>query len=67
MFFKYKATYFDEDYNEQEDRGLVCGKNYSEAAEHVYEDYGDLVSMYLMEWNVGNTVTLNEIKEGFGL
>ena len=68
MFFEYKATYLDENYNEKEDRGLVCGKNYSEAAEHVYKDYNDiLISMYLMKWDAGQTATIDEIKEGFDL
>ena len=69
MFYEFKATYWD-DYNdcEKEDRGLVFAEDYAEAANKVKTDYGrELISMYLCEWDTCNTITVDEIKEGFKL
>lgn len=69
MFYEFKATYWD-DYDdcEKEDRGLVFAKDYSKAADKVSADYGhQLISVYLCEWDTGNTITVDEIKEGFKL
>ena len=69
MFYEYKVTYWSEfDESDKEERGLVFATDYGDAANKVKKDYGDmLVDMYLMEWDTGNTVSLDEIKEGFKL
>lgn len=69
MFYEYKVTYWNEfDECDKEERGLVFADSYAEAAEKLYKDYGkELIDMYLQEWDTTNTVSLDEIKEGFKL
>ena len=69
MFYEYKVTYWNE-YEEKdfEESGLTWASNYGEAANKIKEDYrDDLIDMYLHEWDTTNTVSLDEIKEGFKL
>ena len=69
MFYEYKVTYWDEIYEkDKEERGLVWAEDYGKAATKVKEDYGkELIDMYLQEWDTANTISLDEIKDGFHL
>lgn len=69
MFYEFKATYWDE-FNERDEeaRGLVFAEDYSMAASKIKADYGkELISMYLCELDAANTITVDEIKEEFKL
>lgn len=69
MFYEFKVTYWD-DFNDrdEQEQGLVWAEDYGEAAQKLKDDYGrELIDMYLQEWDTANTISLDEIKEGFHL
>jgi hypothetical protein len=69
MFFEYKATWWNDMSNqEEEEHGILWADGYCTAAEKVYKAFKrDLISMYLQEWDMENLLTIDDIKEGFGL
>jgi hypothetical protein len=69
MYYQYKVTYYnDYDGKTVKDEGIVYAENYGDAATKVKDDYGNgLMDMYLQEWDSTRTLSLDEIKDGFGL
>lgn len=77
MFFQYKISYYDPiDDCEKNEQGLVWGRNYSDAAEGLMNEYGtssiefsdiSSISLSIVVAEGEKTINIDEISEALGM
>ena len=63
--FNYKVKYFDDDYRDSVEYGIVCAEDYGEAVNRIVDYYGksNVISVSVAELLDGHIITKDEIGE----